>query len=163
VPVVGIILAHKQQEYKGKARPEAANAAIERLTRSAEMSIVPIDTALENNAGGLRTAGEVESLISRMDVVITTRLHGAVLSLKNGIPVVPIDPIAGGAKISAQIRTLGWPLLFNAEHLDDEQLRAALDFCLTDGARQTARECARRAVTRIEGLRRHLIDQLKGL
>ena len=146
-----MILAHKQKEYKEKARHDDANEAIERLTQSAEMSIVPIDTALEKNAGGLRTPGEVESLISRMDVVITTRLHGTVLSLKNGVPVIPIDPIAGGAKISAQVRTLEWPLLFNAESLNDEELRDAFAFCLTEGARQTARGCARQAVTRIEG------------
>ena len=47
----------------------------------------------------LRTAEEVESLIARMDVVLTTRLHGLVLALKHGVPVVAIDPIAGGAKL----------------------------------------------------------------
>jgi len=73
-----------------------ANAAIEQLLKKVEATMVSIDTSLLDNSGGLRTSGEVESLIAKMDLVITTRLHGTVLAIKNGIPVIPIDPIAGG-------------------------------------------------------------------
>ena len=34
-----------------------------------------------------------------MDAVVTTRLHGTVLAIKNGVPPVVIDPIAGGRKV----------------------------------------------------------------
>src|SRR6185436_7115787 len=132
---------------------DPANRAIERLTQSREMACVPIDTRLDTNPGGLRTPAEVESLLARMDVVVTTRLHGAVLALKNGVPVIPIDPEAGGAKIRRQIESIGWPILFCADGLDDALLARALDFCLTDAARLEARACAERAARRVEQLR----------
>ena len=43
----------------------------DRLTASRPMAAVRIDTRLDVNATGLRAAAEVESLIARMDVVVT--------------------------------------------------------------------------------------------
>ena len=104
VPVVGSVLVHRQLEYANGLH-DAADAAIRTLSRSRSMAVVPIDTRLDEPSGELRTAAEVESLIARMDVVLTTRLHGMVLALKNGVPVVAIDPIADGAKIARQALT----------------------------------------------------------
>jgi len=56
------------------------------LAASREMSVVHIDTRLDVNSTGLRTPREVESPITRMDVVLTTRLHATGLSIKNGVP-----------------------------------------------------------------------------
>jgi hypothetical protein len=159
VPVVGVILVHKQKEYGDRALHEKANAAIDRLTKRWEMSIVAIDTALENNKGGLRTAGEIEALISKMDVVLTTRLHGTVLSLKNGIPAIAIDPISGGAKITKQVGTFGWPLMFSVDKLNDEVLDEAFSYCLTEEARQKARTCANDAIAKIEVVKKDFIRQ----
>lgn len=53
---------------------------------------------IEWNKGGLRSQDIIMSLISPMDLVITTRLHGTVLAIKNGVPAIPIDPVSGGAK-----------------------------------------------------------------
>ena len=58
------------------------------------MAVVAIDTRLDANRTGLRTPAQVESLIARTDVVVTTRLHGLVLALKNGVPAVAIDTVA---------------------------------------------------------------------
>jgi len=163
VPVVGIILAHKQKEYGAKSLHDQANAAINRLIARTEMSAVPIDTSLKNNAGGLRTAAEIESLIAAMDVVITTRLHGTVLALKNGVPVVAIDPVAGGAKISLQTKTIGWPVLLNTEHLSDETLAEALGYCLTDEAVLRAQECTDSATLIIGERKKLFIDGIRTL
>ena len=76
---------------------------------------------------------------------MTTRLHGLVLALKNGVPVVAIDPEAGGAKLARQAKTIGWPVCFIADELDSRALEDALDYCLTDGAGVLARACAERA------------------
>jgi Polysaccharide pyruvyl transferase len=160
VPVAGIILSHKQKEYGNKALHETANAAIELLLKSMEAARVPIDTSLLDNSGGLRTPGEVESLIAKMDLVITTRLHGTALALKNGIPVIAIDPIAGGAKITSQVEALNWPILFNAESLDEDKLLEAFKYCLTRNARVKALECAAIAVKKIEKLKENFLSQL---
>lgn len=145
VPVVGRILAHKQKEYGKNGRHEEAHAAIARLADSYEAAIVDIDTRLDVNGTGLRTPAEVESLIARMDVVLTTRLHGTVLALKNGVPALAIDPIAGGAKIRRQAETLGWPVVFSADALDDETLSEAFAYCRTEDARERARAVAMQA------------------
>jgi polysaccharide pyruvyl transferase WcaK-like protein len=163
IPVAGVILSHKQKEYGKKALHETANAAIEQLLKKVEVARVPIDTALLDNSGGLRTSGEVESLIAKMDLVITTRLHGTALAIKNGIPVIAIDPISGGAKITSQVKALNWPILFNAESLDENNLLEAFHYCLTWDARIKARQCAAAAVKKIETLKESLLSQLLSL
>lgn len=159
-PVVGVILSHKQKEYKANAKHDLANEAIQRLLDSREMSVMKIDTRLDENEGGLRSPGEVEALIAKMDVVVTTRLHGTVLALKNGVPAIPIDPIAGGAKITKQVKTLGWPILFHAENIDEKALQQAFEFCLTKTARANAVACALRAKRQLEQVHQQLLDQL---
>jgi polysaccharide pyruvyl transferase WcaK-like protein len=50
-------------------------------------------------------------VIARADVVVTTRLHGLVLALKQGVPVLAVDPVAGGARVATQAAAWGWPVL----------------------------------------------------
>ena len=145
VPAVGVVLVHPQEEYKAKAMHDSANQAVHRLLGSRELAAVAIDTRLDLNATGLRTPGEVESLIARMDAVVTTRLHGTVAAIKNGVPPVVIDPIAGGAKVKRHADTIGWPVAFTADSLNDEELERALDFCLSAAGRAEAERCRQRA------------------
>jgi polysaccharide pyruvyl transferase len=153
VPVVGVVLIDNQQEYGDRDRHRAANAAIHRLVASRSMAAVPIDTRLDENKTGLRSPEEVESLIARMDVVLTTRLHGTVLALKNGVPAVVIDPVAGGAKIRRQVEHLGWPVALASENLTDAALSAAFEYCLKPAARAKAQDCAERAATALRSVR----------
>jgi hypothetical protein len=162
VPVVGVVLIAPQKEYGDRAMHETAHAAIERLLGTREAARVSIDTRLDENTSGLRTPAEVESAIACMDAVVTTRLHGTVLALKNGVPALAIDPIAGGAKISRQVETIGWPMTFMADDLNDEKLQAAFDYCLTEEAKREARQCAARAVRVVEGLRERFVSELCG-
>jgi polysaccharide pyruvyl transferase WcaK-like protein len=104
--------------------------------------VVSIDTRLDKNGTGLRSPAEVESVIARMDLLVTTRLHGTALALKNGVPPLVIDPIAGGAKVRRQAEVLGWPLVFTADEIDDDTLQLAFDYCLSPAARREARVCA---------------------
>jgi len=162
VPVVGLMLVLPQNEYKDRGRHKAANQALRRLISSREVAVVPIDTRLDENSTGLRTAREVESLIARMDVVLTTRLHGTVLALKNGVPVVAVDAISGGAKVSSQARELGWSKCFAVESVTDEELQLALDYCLTPEARKLARDCTVRAQARLTNMRQKFLAELSG-
>lgn len=146
VPVVGVCLV---ESYEG-AMDTVANAAIRQFLASQEVSIVEIDTRLDTNSTGLRTPAEVESLLARMDLVVTTRLHGTVLALKNGVPVISIDPEARGAKILRQAQTIGWPVVFTVDKLEDEALQQAFDYCLTSEARAKVRECRETAIKILE-------------
>ena len=153
VPVVGVCLV---EPYPG-AIDHIANEAINRFLASREVAVVNIDTRLDNNITGLRSSAEIESLIARMDVVLTTRLHGTVLALKNGVPVIAIDPEAGGAKIKRQAETIGWPMVFTADALTDESLQEAFTYCLSDAAVAKAKECAEHANRMITDMRQELL------
>lgn len=153
-PVVGIVRMHEQPEYGERDLHGRANEAMDRLIDRRELAAVTIDTRLDEvNAAGLRTAAEIESLIAKMDVVVTARLHGLVLSLKNGVPAVAIDSVAGGAKVSRQARALGWPVVMAGDSMTYEELEQAFDYCLTVEARSLAadvRDRARRAVSPLQ-------------
>jgi hypothetical protein len=153
VPVVGVVEVHPQREYRQRSTHRVAHEAIHRLIGSRQMSVVPIDTRLDINGTGLRTPAEVESLIARMDLVVTTRLHGMVLALKSGVPALAIDPISGGAKIRRQAETIGWPVLFTVDTLTDAALQKAFDYCLTAGARAQARACCECAIKAAQAIR----------
>jgi hypothetical protein len=161
VPVVGVVLVHPQREYAG-AMHAAAGEAVERLIASRELAAVRIDTRLDENSVGLRTPREVASLIARMDVVVTTRLHGLALALSRGVPALAIDPIGGGAKVVRQARAVGWPVVFTADALSAAELQGALDFCLGEEARREARRCAERAREQVAALRAEFIAALAG-
>jgi Polysaccharide pyruvyl transferase len=160
VPVVGLVLIHPQPEYGPRDRHAEANGALRDLVANREAAVVEIDTRLDANATGLRTAAEVESLIARMDVVLTTRLHGLVLALKNAIPVLAVDPVAGGAKISRQAQALGWPFALGAHELDERRLREAFEHCLTDEARAEAARVGARAKAEVERIGEQFVAAL---
>jgi hypothetical protein len=163
VPVVGVVLV---EPYEG-AMTQAANVEIGRLLDAHEVSVVPIDTRLDvenglGNSANLRSPGEIESLIARMDMVVSTRLHGMVLALKNGVPAIAVDPQPGGAKIQRQAKEIGWPAVFNVDTCTHEALQEAFDYCLTEEARAKARECYRQATDEIQEVRDVFISAVVG-
>ena len=100
-------------------------------------------------------------MIARMDVVVTTRLHGMVLALKNGVPAVVVDPIEGGAKITRQAEVLRWPVLSSVA-CDSAALFRAYDFCLTEEARAKARSVAQEGRTRLAETQREFVAFMTG-
>jgi hypothetical protein len=145
VPVVGVVLIDTQDEYGQRDRHLFADEIIDRVLARLEVARVEIDTRLDEGTNTLRTPGEIEALIARMDLVVTTRLHGTVLALKNAVPVVAIDSVSGGAKVSRQAELLDWPALITADDLGEESLERAIDWCLTGDAHELARRCRDRA------------------
>ena len=160
VPVAGVVLVHDQPQYGKRAMHRQARQAIERLCERHPFATVRIDTCLDGNSGGLRTAAQIESLIARMDFVITTRLHGMVLALKNGVPPLVIDPIAGGAKISRQAAVVGWPAILRTDELTDSKLDDALSYCQSPQAQADAQVCGARSREAIERQRGEFLQQL---
>jgi hypothetical protein len=69
-----------------------------------------------------------------MDAVVTTRLHGLVLGLKAGVPVLAVDPVAGGGKVTAQGKALGWPVVAAEDAGDTALLDSRLKWCLSPEA-----------------------------
>jgi hypothetical protein len=159
VPVIGLVLVHTQPEYEGGMHEEVGRS-IGRLREAREMAVVEIDTRLDENSTRLSTPGEVEAVIASTDVVITTRVHGLVMALRNSIPALVIDPIAGGAKVRRQAEAVGWPIVFNADQISDPALAEALDRCLSEELRGQAARCGYRAREQVAALRKELIATL---
>jgi len=130
-----------------------AVAAILRLLTSRGAAVVEVDARPVADATGLRTRAEAEPLLARADLVVTTRMLGTALALRHGVPVVAIDPDAGGARIVRLAGVVGWPVVLTADALSDETLRAAFDDCLTGEARAEARGCRERADALLRALR----------
>ncbi|SFA62035.1 Polysaccharide pyruvyl transferase [Paracoccus halophilus] len=140
VPVVGLCLASAQREYGDRRRGDLGEKKLRRLIQHAGVAFIEMDTSVpvETNRFGLSSAAEFEAICARLDVMLTTRLHGMVLALKNGIPAIAIDPVAGGDKVTRQARKLGWSEVFDADHVTDEELAAALSRCLLQDGRDHA-------------------------
>ncbi|MFD0691114.1 polysaccharide pyruvyl transferase family protein [Actinomadura fibrosa] len=110
VPVVGIVLAPGQREYGARRLHEGVERELTGWLAGRECARLPLDTRLDPDDWRLfTTAAELESALRRLDLVVTTRLHGLVLALKNGVPALAVDPVGGGAKVTAQARAWGWP------------------------------------------------------
>ncbi|SFC69344.1 polysaccharide pyruvyl transferase family protein [Streptomyces aidingensis] len=138
VPVTGVILTRGQGEY-GTARlhDQVARTVSGWLARTRCAPVV-LDTRLDARDGLLAgTPEELLSLLERTNAVITDRLHGMVLALRAGVPPIAVDPVRGGAKVSAQADACRWPALIPAERLDFGRLDAWWSWCLRRG-RQAA-------------------------
>ncbi|KAB2362762.1 polysaccharide pyruvyl transferase family protein [Actinomadura montaniterrae] len=140
VPVVGVILAPGQREYGTRRRHDAVEAELTAWLAGRACARLPLDTRLDPRDWRLfSTAAELESALRRLDAVVTTRLHGLVLALKNGVPALAVDPVAGGAKVAAQARAWSWPALVTTGERDAPPLLdpAELDrwwrWCLAPG------------------------------
>jgi len=112
VPVAAVILASAQPEYAARGQHVPLTQGLGEWLGTLDCARVVVDTRLARGEWrSPATAAQVEAVIARADVVVTTRLHGLVLALKQGVPVLAIDPVAGGAKVAAQAAAWGWPVL----------------------------------------------------
>jgi Polysaccharide pyruvyl transferase len=136
-PVVALVRTKTQLEYPG-SRPHDAHAAFDRLLANREAATFVIDTVLDADSPGRRSAAEVSALITKADVVLTTRLHGLVLAISRGVPAVAIDSVIGGAKVIAQARALAWPAAMTIDELNEKDLARHYDWCLTPDAQKRA-------------------------
>ncbi|QBI55214.1 polysaccharide pyruvyl transferase family protein [Streptomonospora litoralis] len=125
VPVVGVTQAPGQPEYGDRGDHAEVHAELARWLTTKDCARVPLDTRLDtSDPEHCATYTQFDALVRRVDLVVTTRLHGLALALRNGVPAVAVDPVVGGAKVSAQAYALGWPAVVAA----DEENRGSLGF-----------------------------------
>jgi hypothetical protein len=150
VPVVGVILTEGQREYGGRRRHAAVGRALTGWLRNLDAARLRLDTRLAHQeVGWPETPAQLHAVLSRLDAVVTTRLHGLVLGLRAGVPVLAVDPVAGGAKVAAQARALDWPAVLRAEQTGPAELDRWWRWCRS----ASGRELARATCDRMLGLR----------
>ncbi|MDT3399726.1 polysaccharide pyruvyl transferase family protein [Streptomyces sp. B1866] len=134
VPVVGVILTHGQHEYGGRRRHAEVADTVTRWLAGKDCARLELETRLDADDWRLcATPAQFESVVARLDLVITDRLHGLVLALRAGTPPLAVDPVDGGAKLSAQARACGWPAALPGERLSTADLDRWWSWCLTSG------------------------------
>lgn len=155
LPVVGIALVERQAAYGKQQRHLYVKQIIHEYLESDEVAPIWLDTIAHNNKAGIKNSRQFESIIRKADIIITNRLHGLVLGLKNSVPVIVIDAVAGGGKVTAQAKVLGWPLLIPAEALTVEKLRETVRMCLKTENSLDIQKTQQRAFSSVE----HTKDQ----
>ncbi len=140
VPVAGVILAPRQPEYGSRGRHSRVSDNITSWLGSRDCAQIPLDTRLDSRGWpNHATPAQVEAVVRRLDVVVTTRLHGLVLALKNGVPALAVDPVAGGAKVAAQAEAWGWPAIIIADNgIGPAELDRQWHWCLSQEAAERA-------------------------
>jgi hypothetical protein len=162
VPVVGVIYSHEQPEYADRQRHVKAHLLLDDLMVASDVAPVVVDTRLHPGETHLcATPAQFESVLGRLDAVVTTRLHGLVLALKAGVPALAVDPISGGGKVIRQARAVGWPAAVEVDEVTSGRLAELLAWCLTPEARETAARCADAAHRRLEDSRAQLLAALR--
>ena len=145
VPVTGVALATGQGEYAARLRHDTVNASLTGWLGGKTCASVPLETRLDTGDWRLcSTAAAFEALLSRMDVVVTTRLHGLALALRAGVSALAVDPVHGGGKVTAQASAWQWPAILPAEEATNgHRLDELWDWCLSPAGRQAAATAAR--------------------
>lgn len=162
-PVLGLCVIQNQPEYGGRQLHRRAEELLRSVARRHDAAVVAIDTGWPAalNHTGLESEAQIESLIARVDVLLTTRLHGIVYALKHGVPALVLDPVAGGDKVILQAQALGWPQAYLTEEASEDVLASGLDYCLSPCGRHKARECAAHARDFVSEIRNAFIAALE--
>lgn len=141
-PVIGVIFTHGQNEYGRRREHERVISALNSwLNTLTEYACIELDTRLDPRDWRLASGpGQLETIVRRLDAVVTMRLHGLVLALKNNVPALAVDPVAGGAKLTSQAHAWRWPAALTPETLSPLRLREQLNWCLSDAGRRAAQQ-----------------------
>ena len=162
VPLVGRCVIERQDEYGGRQRHGEVLRAIDELFDRNSVTRIDIDTRFprERNRDRLRSAGEMVTLFSKLDALVTNRLHGLVYAIASGIPALAVDSVAGGGKLAAQARALDWPACVAAENATPKFLDEALAWCLTKPALEAANISKQKAAELLAGFRNDFLRAL---
>ncbi|MGY1857828.1 polysaccharide pyruvyl transferase family protein [Modestobacter sp. SYSU DS0290] len=161
VPVIAVAFAPPQEEYGDRSRAGEVRAAIEGWLGARAIPWFELTMDLFEKPHE-RFPSQVEALIRRADVVLSMRLHALVLGLAHGTPVIACDSIVGGAKVSAQAASLGWPVVLRAGEIDPVTLDAALEHALSGTLTGEIAEAQRRGAEGNAAARDWFTRQLQG-
>jgi hypothetical protein len=130
---IGVALRGEQSDYgegrcKWRETEALAMAGVQQALSVAGGVVTNIENHLERSN---LTPDAIEALYADCDVVITSRYHGAVCALRQGVPFIAIDQIEGGAKVYDLLAPLGWKHVYRVDELDAATVRSAVTEILT--------------------------------
>lgn len=108
-PLIGLALRGAQHEYGfERCQHDRVNMLISDLAGRLDARTVMFENHLTRSD---LTPNGLEAAYAACDLVVTTRFHGAVMSLRHGVPFIAIDQIEGGAKVWPLLSQSGWPCI----------------------------------------------------
>ena len=143
--LAGICLCGKQSEY-GPDRPAHSDRAQELIATAVQragLRTITIDTRL----GPGNSVAQIEEQFRSVDLVLTTRMHGALYGLAHGKPVIAIDQIRGGAKVSELLKRVEWPLVYGVDDLNEALFADGIQRALSPDMRTAAIEARHRTIS----------------
>jgi len=122
--MVGVCLRGPQNEYGVSRRgiSQTTETLICDVVHKDQFQRLEIDTVLSPQ----NAAAAIHTKFPTADLILTTRMHGAFLSLAAGKPVIAINQVPGEAKVSAVLGKTGWPFVFQSETLSAETITSAV-------------------------------------
>lgn len=137
---VGLCLRGEQGEYGQPSLHGKAEHLLKRLALQRGLEITLIDTVLR----GGNSPDDIQRAFATVDCVFTTRMHGALLALAAGKPVIAVDQVPGSAKLTDVIGATGWPLVYRADTVELADLESDLARIEGDGIRTSILEAQSR-------------------
>jgi hypothetical protein len=122
--VIGVALRGPQAEYGDEqCRWRETEAIVEHILGAAAAGGTVRVVTIENHLAraGL-SADDIEAQYADCDLILTSRFHGAITALRQGVPFIAIDQIAGGAKVYDLLADLGWPHVHKVLEADPADL-----------------------------------------
>lgn len=115
---VGLCFRGRQKEYgSASCKADRAEALLERVAATISSQPARISTELSFNS-----PDHIRSQLEEVDIVFTTRLHGSLLTLALGKPVIAVDQIVGGAKVLPLLTRIEWPYVLPVDQASEQQL-----------------------------------------
>lgn len=159
IPVVGLFMIHDQGEYGKMQRHPLVRQRIQEYFKQTNCHVIELCTHdTHDEISKFNNVQELESIIRKCDYVITTRMHGLVYSLKNNIPALAIDCVAGGAKVTAQSEAVNWPAIVNGDGITVEDIENGVKTAIDN--KNTIKQLNENAVKKISEIEKQLIDYL---
>lgn len=118
---MGVCLRGPQMEYGGieNSRHDNVAQSISALRPALAARWHDVDTVYHREKNPL---ANMAAAFPQSDLVITTRMHGALMALAYARPVIAIDQIAGGRKVARLLGKIGFPFLLHGDGLTPGRL-----------------------------------------
>ena len=121
---IGLSLRGQQGEYGEdnclfELTEKTIKKSAENLLQNRKGKIVIIENHLKRSGVDPE---DIENLYSECDLVITSRLHGALMALRHSVPYIAIDQIKNGAKVYGILNNNKWPYVYKIEEINNEEI-----------------------------------------
>jgi hypothetical protein len=113
---IGCVLRGNQSEYGERCWFQKAVELMHTLSTLPNVEIKQFDTVLIPKLK--YDTQRVLDNFSNLDLVITTRMHGLLLSLSMGIPVIAMDQIEGGKKVTNISNKIEWDWCYSVKDIN---------------------------------------------